>query len=122
MMAYAEKNQTTDELFIHKIDRLMLMFKMLGMIQPDETWHYTSFAEGSEESFIAAKRTNPASVKITEQSAGNTVLDALNALDGSYTGLLRTLSLLTAAGLEHEAVETALQSADIVLNPKKADE
>ncbi len=122
MMAYAEKNQMTDELFIHKIDRLMLMFKMLGMIQSDESWHYTSFAEGSEEAFIAAKRTNPTSAKIAEQPAGNTVLDALNALDGSYTGLLRTLSLLTAAGLEREAAETALQSINVVLNPKNADE
>lgn len=122
MMAYAEKKQEADEAFIRKIDRLMLMFKTLGMIQADETWHYTSFAEGSEESFIAARQTNPAAAQITGKPAGDTVLEALNALDGSYTGLLRALSLLTAAGLEREAAETALQSADIVLAPENSDE
>lgn len=122
MMAYAEKKQEANEAFIRKIDRLMLMFKTLGMIQADETWHYTSFAEGSEESFIAARQTNPAAVQITGKPAGDTVLEALNALDGSYTGLLRALSLLTAAGLEREAAETALQSADIVLAPENSDE
>lgn len=122
MMAYAEKNQTADEAFIHKIDRLMLMFKTLEMIQPDETWNYTSFAEESEESFIAARQTNPAAAQITGRPAGDIVLEALNALDGSYAGLLRALSLLNAAGLEREAAETALQSADIILTPKKDDE
>lgn len=120
MMAYAEKNQAADEAFIHKIDRLMLMFKTLGMIQPDETWHYTSFPEESEESFIAARRGNPPLPD--GKSAGDTVLEALNALDGSYTGLLRALSLLNAAGLEREAAETAMQSSDIVSAPEKTDE
>lgn len=106
-----------DEAFIHKIDRLMLMFKTLGMIQPDETWHYTSFPEESEESFIAARRGNPPLPD--GKSAGDTVLEALNALDGSYTGLLRALSLLNAAGLEREAAETAMQSSDIVSAPEK---
>ena len=122
MMAFAEQNQKTNENFLQKIDRLMLMFKTLDMIQPDETWHYTSFPAGSEESFVAARQTNTGKTQINAEAAGSLVLDALNDLDGSYTGLLRALSLLKALGLDREAAQTALQSMDIVLTPESFDE
>ena len=119
-MAFAEKNQKADDLFINKIDRLMLMFKTLEMIQSDETWHYTSFAEGSESAFIAARQKNPAID--ANKPAGESVLEALNYLDGSYIGLIKALSILTTMGLKDEAAQIALQSLDIVLNPESGYE
>ncbi len=119
-MALAESDQKADTLFINKIDRLMLMFKTLEMIQSDETWHFTSFPEGSETAFIAARQKNP---PIDEnESAGNNVLKALSALDGSYVGLIKSLGILTAMGLKDEAAQIALQSLNIVLNPENANE
>lgn len=111
MMAFAEKNQAVDDAFIRRIDRLMLVFKTLDLLPADERWHYSSFAEGSPESMSAARGKT---VLPANKPVGDTVLDALDALDGSYTGLLNALNLLTAAGLEREAVETAMQSIDLI--------
>ncbi len=111
MMAFAEKHQAIDDAFIRRIDRLMLMFKTLDLLPADERWHYSSFAEESPEAALAARGKT---VLPVNKPVGDTVLDALDALDGSYAGLLNALSLLTAAGLEREAVETAMQSIDLI--------
>ena len=120
MMAYAEKNKTTDPNFSLKLDRLMLVFKVLGMIHPDENWHYSSFEQGSFESIYANRQDNPSFNK--KESIGNSVLDALQTLNGSYTGLLSALNILCGLGLQKEAQTIALQSVDIILNPEKDNE
>ena len=113
MMAYVEKNKTADEKFTAKIDRLMLVFKTLRMLQPDETWNYTSFAEDSDE----YKFIKHGYVNLKERPVGDTVLAALREINGTYTGLLNALSLLTEIGLEQEAAAITTQSMDLILNP-----
>ena len=119
MTSYEEKNKRVDKKFTAKIDRLMLTFKTLQMIQPDEKWKYTSFAKGSAEDRLARRKPAPLSDNI---SAGENVLDALNEINGSYGGLLKALSLLTQAGLEREAADVAAQSIALILNPASGNE
>lgn len=113
MMAYVEKKQTADEKFTAKIDRLMLVFKTLRMLQPDETWNYTSFAEDSDED----KFIKQGFVNLKDRPVGDTVLAALREINGTYIGLLNALSLLTEVGLEREAAAITAQSMDLILNP-----
>lgn len=119
MMAYAENKNAADKEFIAKIDRLMLTFKTLDMIRPDESWHYTSFAEESaEDEFLQKEKKAVAKNK----PVGNTVLEALRELNGTYTGLLNALSTLVSAGLEREAAVLAVQSMDLILTSGQTHE
>ena len=119
VMAYAEKKKAADNAFIAKTDRLMLAFQMLDMIQPDETWRYTSFAEGSQEEEASERKKQ---LKPHEKPVGDTVLEALRELNGTYAGLLNALSLLSGAGMDREAALLTAQSADLILHPDKAHE
>ncbi|MBR4126915.1 MAG: hypothetical protein IKR09_05030 [Alphaproteobacteria bacterium] len=119
MMAYAEKKKKADDAFTARIDRLMLMFQMLDMIPPDESWNYSSFAENSLEEELSerGKSTVP-----SQKSVGDAVLEALRELNGSYTGLMAALSGLTRIGLERDAALLAAQSADLILQSEKTHE
>lgn len=119
MMSYEEKNSPINKAFIAKTDRLMLTFETLRMIQPDESWHYTSFAEESDENGFIHPETATTDPK---RPAGDIVLEALRSVDGTYIGLLNALSVLTKAGLNGEAAEMAAQSTDLILNPAASDE
>ena len=119
MMAYAEKKQKADDAFTARIDRLMLMFQMLDMIPPDESWNYSSFAENSLEEELSERKKSTAS---PQKSVGDAVLEALRELDGSYTGLMTALSGLTRIGLEREAAVLAAQSADLIFQPEETHE
>lgn len=112
MMAYEEKRPVPDPSFVRKIDYLMLMFDSLGMILPDETWVYTSFAENSPEAAFAAREKNS---RKNPRAPGEQVLDALAALPDGYTGLLKAEEILTSLGLEKEASALAAQSVPDVL-------
>ena len=119
MMAYAEKHQKADEAFIAALDRLVLTFKALDMIPADESWHYSSFPENSdEEEFVSREKPVP----LENKPAGDVVLEALRELNGTYIGLLNALEILQSAGMEQEAVSLALQSTDLILKPVKAHE
>ena len=91
----------------------MLVFKTLRMLQPDETWNYTSFAEDSDED----KFIKQGFVNLKDRPVGDTVLAALREINGTYIGLLNALSLLTEVGLEREAAAITAQSMDLILNP-----
>ena len=119
MMACAEKQLNANKKFIARIDRLMLVFKTLDMIQPDDLWHYSSFEEESAEDDFAYREKQPV---LQNRPVGDIVFEALRELNGTYIGLLNALTLLTEAGLDREAADIAAQSMDIVLNPVLADE
>ncbi|MBO4643968.1 MAG: hypothetical protein J5716_05095 [Alphaproteobacteria bacterium] len=119
MMAYAEKHQTIDTAFISAVDRLMLTFKALDMIPADESWHYTSFPENSDEDEFV-NREQPLSLE--NKPVGDIVLEALRELNGTYIGLLNALEILRSAGLQQEAVLLALQSIDLILPPVQTHE
>lgn len=114
LMAYAEKNGEADAGFIRKIDRVMLLYKLTGMIPENESWFYSSFAPGSPTAAYAAMKSAPPLAKNMPVSIA--VLDALDALGGGFDGLARAVALLNAAGLNDAARDIALQSLDAALS------
>lgn len=113
LMAYAEKHGEADADFIRKIDRAMLLYKLIGLIPENESWFYSSFAPGSPSAAYAAMKSAPPLAKNMPVSIA--VLDALDALGDGFDGLARAVALLNAAGLNDAARNIALQSLDDAL-------
>lgn len=119
MRSFEGKNKRAYKKAAAKADRLMLVFDLLKMVQPDEKWKFTTFIKGSvEDGFARRKTASP----VQNRSAGENVLDALQKMNGTYAGLLRALSVLTRVGMEREAKAIAAQSMGLILDPAAPNE
>lgn len=108
MMAYHEEHKTQEYDLVLEIDRLMLLFEVLGFSHPDETWIYSSFDSKSAESlFVEMLHFDGKKQNVSE---GEQILDALADIQTGYAGLLRGIRTLQKIGLSTHARQIALEA------------
>ena len=120
MTAYEEQKQIKNRNTSAKQDRLMLVFKILDLLSPEEEPAFATFSpDAAENAFIGEKESVSSSLK---EKTGERLIEVLKKIDGSYIGLLNALSGLNELGLSEEAKKLAAQSMDLILGSEKQDE